>query len=244
MNGCFFDFVCSSVKLLMDCLDLPGEGLPRSCRWRQALAAGEQYSTKRDRGQLLARGLAMGLRLCFVPDSMPELILEACVKHEPTVFMGTSGAYSGLLQAGAVGDDLHSVRLWFAPGADMQKKVVDTFRGLGSMRLGALRLPALFVQSFDADGRATMLALKPSLPFVGLPAGVTGPALPPNRMRVVDDTGHRVMRGEEGEVAIKGPAVTPGYWNDIAGTLAVKRDGWLHTGIRAQRNRFSITLRS
>jgi acyl-CoA synthetase (AMP-forming)/AMP-acid ligase II len=189
-----------------------------------------------------ALALAMGLRLCLVPDSMPELILEACVKHEPTVFMGTSGAYSGLLQAGAVEDDLHSVRLWFAPGADMPKKVVDTFRGLGSMRLGALRLPALFVQSFDAGGRATMLALKPSLPFAGLPEGVTGPALPPNRMRVVDDTGHRVMRGEEGEVAIKGPAVTPGYWNDIAGTLAVKRDGWLHTGMRAQRNRFSITL--
>ena len=191
-----------------------------------------------------ALALVMGLRLCLVSDSIPEPILEACVKHEPTVFMGTSGAYSGLLQAGAAEDDLHSVRLWFAAGADMPKKVADTFRGLGSLRLGALRFPALFVQSFDAGGRATMLALKPSLPFAGLPEGVTGPALPPNRMRVVDDTGHRVLRGEEGEMAIKGPAVTPGYWNDIEGTLAVKRDGWLHTGIRAQRNRFSITLRT
>jgi acyl-coenzyme A synthetase/AMP-(fatty) acid ligase len=188
--------------------------------------------------------LAMGSRLYLMPDSVPELILEACVKHKPTTFMGASGAYSGLLEAGAAGYDLGSVRLWFAAGVDMPQKVIDAFRGLGSIRLGALRWPALFVQSFDAGGKATMLTLKPSPPFAGSPEGSTGPVVPPNRMRVVDGTGRRVMRGEEGELAIKGPAVTPGYWNDIMGTLAVKRDGWLHTGIKARRNRFSITLRT
>lgn len=188
--------------------------------------------------------LAMGLRLCLMPDAKPELILGECVKHGPTVFMGTSEAYSGLLEAGAAGYDLRSVSLWFAAGADMPRSVIDTFRSLGSMRLGALRLPAPFVQSFAAGGNATVLALKPSLPFTGQPEGGTGPAVPPNRMRVVDGTGRRVMRGEEGELIIKGPAVTPGYWNDLEGTLAVKRDGWLHTGIRARRNRLSITLRT
>jgi len=190
-----------------------------------------------------ALALAMGLRLCLIPDAKSELILEACVKHSPTVFMGTTEAYSGLLEAGASGNDLRSVNLWFAAGTDMPRDVMDTFRGLGSMRLGSLRMPAPFVQSFDAGGNATMLALKTPRPFTPRPENVTGPALPPNRMRVVDDSGRRVKRGEEGELVIKGPAVTPGYWNDLEGSLAAKRDGWLYTGIYARRNRFSITLR-
>jgi long-subunit acyl-CoA synthetase (AMP-forming) len=46
-----------------------------------------------------------------------------------------------------------------------------------------------------------------------------------------------------GELIIRGPAVTPGYWNDVEGTLEAKRDGWLHTGIKATKKHFLITLR-
>ncbi len=188
--------------------------------------------------------LTMGMRLRLVPDAKPELVLEECVKRGPSVFMGSSEVYSGLLEAGAAEYDLSSVCLWFAAATDIPRNVIDSFRGLGSMQLGTLRMPAQFVQFFDAGGNATMLTLKPSLPFSGRPEGGTGPAVPPNRMQVVDDTGRRVMLGEEGELVIRGPAVTPGYWNDIVGTLAVKRESWLYTGIRARRNRFSVTLRT
>lgn len=36
--------------------------------------------------------------------------------------------------------------------------------------------------------------------------------------------------GETGEVVIRGPAVTEGYWNSPDETRAVFRDGWMHTG--------------
>ncbi|NED66837.1 long-chain fatty acid--CoA ligase, partial [Streptomyces sp. SID10244] len=36
--------------------------------------------------------------------------------------------------------------------------------------------------------------------------------------------------GEEGELVVRGPGVTPGYWNDEESTTAAIRDGWLYSG--------------
>lgn len=36
--------------------------------------------------------------------------------------------------------------------------------------------------------------------------------------------------GEPGELLIRGPHVTPGYWNNPTATADAIRDGWLHTG--------------
>ncbi|MFX5583026.1 hypothetical protein ABTE20_20685, partial [Acinetobacter baumannii] len=46
----------------------------------------------------------------------------------------------------------------------------------------------------------------------------------------VDPLGNDVAPGERGELLIKGPGVTPGYWNLPEATAAALRDGWLHSG--------------
>ena len=42
--------------------------------------------------------------------------------------------------------------------------------------------------------------------------------------------------GEEGELLIRGPHVTPGYWNRPEATAETIVDGWLHTGDIARRD--------
>ncbi len=49
-------------------------------------------------------------------------------------------------------------------------------------------------------------------------------------LRIVGDAGQDVSQGEKGELIIRGPAITPGYWNKPEATEAAFIDGWLKTG--------------
>lgn len=53
-------------------------------------------------------------------------------------------------------------------------------------------------------------------------------------VRVVDREGRDVAQGEVGEIWIKGPAISPGYWNRPEANAASYRDGWFHTGDAAR----------
>ncbi|MGW0174348.1 class I adenylate-forming enzyme family protein [Rhodococcus sp. NPDC003322] len=49
-------------------------------------------------------------------------------------------------------------------------------------------------------------------------------------LKVVRPDGTPADPGEEGEIVLRGPGVTPGYWNDDESTAQALRDGWLHSG--------------
>ncbi len=64
--------------------------------------------------------------------------------------------------------------------------------------------------------------------------GSAGKAMMHTAIRVVDDEGHDVPPNGIGELLIKGPNITPGYWNNDAATRKSFTDGWLHTGDAAR----------
>jgi fatty-acyl-CoA synthase len=48
--------------------------------------------------------------------------------------------------------------------------------------------------------------------------------------RVVTEDGSDVPQGAIGELVLRGPVCTPGYWRDAAATAEAIRAGWFHTG--------------
>lgn len=60
----------------------------------------------------------------------------------------------------------------------------------------------------------------------------TGSPFPTVELRVVDPSGELVPGDDAtvGEIIVRGPTVSPGYWQDEQATAAAHRDGWFHTG--------------
>ena len=79
----------------------------------------------------------------------------------------------------------------------------------------------------EASHQVTSNPLPPGLRVpgsVGVPAGA--------EVRVVDAAGRVLPAGHAGEVAIRGPGVTPGYLNDPQANAESFVDGWFRTGDR------------
>ena len=49
-------------------------------------------------------------------------------------------------------------------------------------------------------------------------------------LKIIDDQGRELPPGKTGELMIKGPTVTPGYWRRPEANSTALVDGWLHTG--------------
>lgn len=61
--------------------------------------------------------------------------------------------------------------------------------------------------------------------------GSAGRPLSHSRIRVVDENGQEVPRGQTGEILFKGASVTPGYWrNPEANAASFTDDGWFRSG--------------
>lgn len=64
-----------------------------------------------------------------------------------------------------------------------------------------------------------------------------GPVAPLQEMRLVDAGGNDVAQGEVGEIWLRGPNVSPGYWQrEDATRAAFTEDGWFRTGDAARRD--------
>jgi fatty-acyl-CoA synthase len=66
-------------------------------------------------------------------------------------------------------------------------------------------------------------------------------------MKIIDEDGNEVGPNEAGELLIRGPHVTPGYWRRPEATAETIRDGWLYTGdlaVKDEEGFFTIKGRS
>lgn len=60
--------------------------------------------------------------------------------------------------------------------------------------------------------------------------GSSGKILIPLDLKILDEQGRELPRGEKGEIVVRGENVMAGYWKNPEATADTVRGGWLHTG--------------
>ena len=195
-------------------------------------------------------GLACGgVSTYLLPKFNPVKVLDAIEQRRAGIFVGVPAMYRMLLEAGASERDLSCVRFWGSGADAMPSDLAATFKKMGatmSLPLVGAVGEAAFVEGYGMVELGGGAAAKFSPPYIGLGLGSDsfGFRLPGYQFRVVDpDTGERLSSGRSGELLIKGPGVTSGYWgDDDATTAVVTDDGWLRTGDLVRLGPFGSVL--
>ncbi len=183
-------------------------------------------------------GLLAGVSAYFIPHFDPRKVMAALERYRATAFAGVPSMFAMMIHNEMETYDLSSVKLWASAADAMPGEYVKLLRRVGSFaKVGPVRIPAVIAEAYGMVELSGACTLKIAFPGVRYPAGCVGFPVAPTRVRIVDDQGNELPRGGEGELAVKGPGVSLGYWNRERETReCFTRDGWFRTGDLAKKD--------
>ena len=191
-------------------------------------------------GMFLMR-LAVGVPFVVIERFEPERVMAAIQKFAVTIFIGVPAMYAMMLKAGAGAKyDLSSVSVWISGSDALPVEHRDAFKKMGQFKLfGKPVGEALFIEGYGQAETSPTSTLKLDLPITK-GAGCIGWPLPGVKVKIVDEMGREVKRGQVGELWVQGKHVMKGYWRDEKASQEAFRDGWLRTGDLVKRDRFRL----
>jgi HIP---CoA ligase len=195
-------------------------GLRRGDRYLIVLPFFHTGGNKAGMISCLLHGVTMVPMAVFDPVEAMRLI----ERHRITVMNGSPTIYTSILDhPDRDRYDLGSLRVAATGAAVVPQRLVERAR---------TELPFKnFITAYgltECTGTATMC--RPDDP-TEVVTHTNGSALPGVELRVISLDGAHAAAGEPGEVLVRGPNVTSGYWRDPEATAAaIDADGWLHTG--------------
>ncbi|WP_217550223.1 class I adenylate-forming enzyme family protein [Streptomyces sp. GbtcB6] len=156
----------------------------------------------------------------------PGLVLEAFAEHRPQYTVGPSTAFMALAaHPDVTPEHFASFVNISSGGAPLPPALVEKFRaGFGPYIRNGYGLTECTAPCASVPPEREA----PVDPVSGtLAVGVSGPD---TVVRIIDDQGQEVPFGEQGEIAVRGPQVVPGYWRRPEATAETFPDGELRTG--------------
>jgi long-chain acyl-CoA synthetase len=168
--------------------------------------------------EVLFGSIIVGATVVLVPNFTPRAVLEAVEKEKGTIIFGVPAMYNALAM---VRDevlaryDVSSLRLVVSAGAKSFPKLMETLEDKFHLSLyevyGLTEASAVSISTFDSRRMGTV-----GKPICGI--------------KIVDDNGREVPRGEIGEAVFNAPWVMKGYYKAPELTARVLKDGWFYTG--------------
>jgi fatty-acyl-CoA synthase len=167
---------------------------------------------------------ASGCDSVIIPLPKPEPIVQAIAMQKASFLPLPATVWVGLLQTpGIESADLSSLRRLIVfqylptPVFERWRKLVPHAHWINAW--GQTETTALG-SSTPASELGHMLAAPDPIGMEHLPL----------ELRIVDEQLNDVPQGKPGEIVLRGPCITPGYFEDPEANEALFRGGWHHTG--------------
>jgi len=165
--------------------------------------------------------IMMAAKMVLLPKFKPLEVLKTIDKLKPTLFPGAPTMYIGLLNHPDINKyDLSSIKACISGSAPLPREVQQQFEKITKGRL---------VEGYGLT--ETSPVTHANFVWTKRVDGSIGVPWPDTDCKILSmDTHEEVTLGEVGEIAVKGPQIMKGYWNNPEETENTFKDGWLLTG--------------
>ena len=166
--------------------------------------------------------VTLAATMVILPSFVTHDVLRAIRRYRPSIFPGVPTMFMAINNfAGVRRFGIQSIKVCISGAAPLPVEVQEAFEKLTHGRL---------VEGYGLTEATTVTHANPL--ESARKVGRIGVPLPSTEARIVDVTnGKPLPPGQIGELAVRGPQVMLGYWNDEEATRqAVSGDGWLLTG--------------
>ncbi len=167
-------------------------------------------------------GTRMGAMNILIPNprDIPGFVKEL-MKYKINLLPAVNTLYNGLLSDPNFAKvDFSELKLCNGGGMAVQKVVNDKWREVTG---------CLISQGYGLSETSPVVTGNPAdaTEF----SGTIGLPLSSTELKIIDDDSHEMPLGTAGEIAVRGPQVMAGYWNNPAETAqAMTADGYFRTG--------------
>lgn len=170
--------------------------------------------------------LHRGARMIFLRKFEPGRVLELVAQHGITVLFGVPTTLGLMAHHPRFPQtSLEKVRFAISGGEPMPIELIRAWHGRGVKIRQGFGLTEFGPNCFSLQEEHA----EQKMGSIGFPNFYVD-------VKVVDDAGRECGPDEVGELLLRGPACTPGYWRNEKATAEAIRDGWFHTGDLVRRD--------
>jgi long-chain acyl-CoA synthetase len=172
--------------------------------------------------------IARGCTVHVLPGFDPIETLSAIQKHKVTFTILVPAMIAAIMNVPDQENlDISSLRTIIYAGAPMPEEL---------MKDALVRFGNIFSQIYGTTETSAITCLTKEDHKEAGYLSSAGRQLFGTQVMVVDEHGRETVKGDIGEVIVRGNNVTRGYWNSPEETAKVLKDGWLYTGDMGMQN--------